>query len=80
MNNKIYFLLENINNTTQVIFNNCDNKTKYNLISSLQFFNSKLEGIYLSILNKELCESYNIFTVNILVIIIIKLLIIKIYQ
>lgn len=74
MKNKIYNLTNNIKLSSIYIYQNCDSKTKYFLISSLKNFTNKLDNIYYSILNKKLINMYNIFTNNIIFIVIVMFL------
>jgi len=78
MKNKISYFTSNITNSSIYIYQNCDNKTKFYLISSLKNFINKLDNIYFSILNKKLINKFNIFTNNIIYFVIILLLYYKV--
>ena len=78
MKNKISYLTSNIKISSIYIYQNCDNKTKFYLISSLKTFINKLDNIYFSILNKKLINKFNIFTNNIIYFVIILLLYYKV--
>ena len=78
MKNKISYLTSNIRNSSIYIYQNCDNKNKFYLISLLKNFINKLDNTYFSILNKKLINKFNIFTNNIIYFVIILLLYYKV--
>lgn len=67
-------LLDEFSETTYYIYKYGDNETKYSLVSYLTKVNTYIEQLYCKMLSRELQQTYDNVTFNILLVICIYLL------